>query len=149
MRKRFHSMRRGQPYTHKSVGIRYLRHHHRQQTTAMEIRYDYMYRAEMRERVVPLTEVADIIRTCRYVKTCRELRWKIGISVHSDERDKFAEAENLPIMRPAVGAADSYTGIVMMSFRCDGPQQLPALRARANALPQTLMSFAGSFPRTG
>lgn len=110
----------------------------------MEIRYDYMYRAEMRERVVPLTEVADIIRTCRYGKTCRELRWKIGIATHRDERDKFAEAEKLPIMRPAVGAADSYTGIVMMSFRCDGPQQLPALRARANALPQTLMSFAGS-----
>ena len=54
-------------------------------------------------------------------------------------------ASELPLVRPAVGPDDTYTGLVLLSFRVtQGQEVLLQLRRLAELWPQTLLSFVGS-----
>ncbi len=118
------------------------------------VQIDTLERDEIKSRNIALSELYKQIRDGRYERRIHSLRWKLGSCINL-ENTTIEESEKLPVVRFGMqlaqdsdtGARPSYTGLVLLSFdTCDSNREL--MRAEANRLPQTMMSFTGASGKT-
>ena len=106
---------------------------------------NYRYRSEWREKYVTIREIRDWTKNGKYTKRVNAARGLDIIAVEGGMASGTLVAEVLPKVRPAIGKNDTYTGLVLLSFRLkEGVDVLERLRRMVNLWEQTLMSFVGT-----
>ena len=105
----------------------------------------YRYRNEWREKGVTLADVAEWTRSGKYQRRVDAVRGLDALPTKGGAASGLVAAEELPIVRPAVGPRGDYTGLVLLSFRVtQGQEVLGQLRRLVELWPQTLMAFTGT-----
>ena len=104
----------------------------------------YLFHREWKEKLVTLNDIREWTQKGRYQKLVNAAR---GLDVaHTEFGDETGPvvADLLPKVLPSVGEKGGYTGLVLLSFRCEkGREVLEQLRRKVNLWEQTLLSFVG------
>lgn len=110
-----------------------------------KLKMSYLYRHERKEKCLTLNTLAEWIRVGRYARRVNAVRGLECIRTEVGEASGPVAAEELPRIFPSKGEKDSYTGLVLLSFRIrEGQDALEQLRKHVNLWEQTLLSFVGS-----
>ena len=105
----------------------------------------YLYRQQWKSKYVSLSGIADWVRKGKYYSRVEAARGGEPIAIAGGMVNGPLAAEELPMVMPAIGEKESYTGLVLLSFRVgDGLERLNQLRQIVNLWEQTLMSFIGA-----
>ena len=111
----------------------------------IKVLMEYRYRSEWHEKCVTLKELAKVLHDEKYKNRVNAVRCLGVVPVEGGMGSGALAAEWLPKVRPAVGPKNSYTGLVLLSFRVTGGlKALEQLRRKVNLWEQTLMSFMGT-----
>lgn len=105
----------------------------------------YLYRRQWREKYLSVSEIAEMIREGRYLKTVEAVRGVREIAMEGGMMSGPIARDLLPKVEPAKGEKDGYTGLVLLTFKVEeGFEALEALRKKVNLWEQTLLSFTGA-----
>lgn len=110
-----------------------------------KVRMDYLYRKEKKTKWVPLEQVAQDVKTCKYERLVKGTRGLEAVMTGSGMAVLSAAAEELPRIWPACGENEAYTGLVLLSFRLENDLELLLkLQRRVGEMPQTVLAMVGS-----
>ena len=114
-----------------------------------KVRMHYRHRREWKWKLVTISEIAEWIKHGKYRARVEAARGLKEIAMEGGMASGPIVTEELPLIMPAKGERDMYTGLVLLSFHVDeGVAKLEQLRQRVNLWPQTLLSFVGATGRS-
>ena len=115
----------------------------------IKLKMKYRYRGEWRVKYVTLENVWKWIQEGRYQNRVAAVRGLGEINSVGGMLEGDLAAEELPVVWPAKGEDDQYTGLVMLEFLVEeGCEVMERLRQRVNLWPQTLLSFLSADGRS-
>lgn len=101
-----------------------------------KVRMHYRHRREWKWKLVTISEIAEWIKHGKYRARVEAARGLKEIAMKGGMASGPIVTEELPLIMPAKGEREMYTGLVLLSFHVDeGVAKLEQLRQRVNLWP--------------